>query len=167
MSPISARPAAGNTAQLHMRPFEWSWCYCPELVKWRSFPRAGKELQICGCTWWYTVHNFKHALTQIIDFSEAFDLVPRDRLLTNIAAIGVDLRVVVRVKEFLLGRSQRVTVDGQLSEEVRVRSGVPQGSVLGPLLFLACVNDIWRNTESKIRLFEDNCLIYRKITDWM
>jgi hypothetical protein len=58
--------------------------------------------------------------------------------------------MVLWVKEFLLGRSQRVRVDGQLSEEVRVTSGVPQGSVLGPLLFLACVSDIWRNTESNI-----------------
>jgi hypothetical protein len=67
------------------------------------------------------------------------------------------------VKEFLLGRSQRVRVDGQLSEEVRVTSGVPQGSVLGPPLFLAYVDDIWRNTESNIRLFADDCIIYRKI----
>jgi len=64
-----------------------------------------------------------------------------------------------------LRRSQRVRVDGQLSEEVRVISGVPQGSVLGPLLFLAYVNDIWRNSESNIRLFADDCVIYRKITD--
>ena len=56
-------------------------------------------------------------------------------------------------------------VDGKLSEEVRVNSGVPQGSVLGPLLFLAYVNDIWRNNESNIRLFADDCIIYRKITD--
>jgi hypothetical protein len=42
---------------------------------------------------------------------------------------------------------------------------VPQGSVLGPLLFLAYVNDIWRNTESNIRLFADDCIIYRKIND--
>ena len=77
----------------------------------------------------------------IIDFSKAFDLVPNDRLLTKIAATGVDLRVVVWVKEFLLGRSQKVRVDGQLSEEVRVTSRVTQGSVLGPLLFLAYVNE--------------------------
>jgi hypothetical protein len=44
-----------------------------------------------------------------------------------------------------------------------ITSGVPQGSVLGPLLFLAYVNDIWRNTESTIRLFADDCIIYREI----
>jgi len=57
------------------------------------------------------------------------------------------------------------SVDRQLSGEVRVTSGVPQGSVLRPLLFLNYVNDIWRNTESNIGLFTDDCIIYRKITD--
>jgi len=89
----------------------------------------------------------------IIDFSKAFDLVPHGWLLTKIANLGVDSRVVVWVREFLLGRTQRVRVGGHLSEEVRVTSGVPQGSVLGPLLFLAYVNDISRNIESTIRLF--------------
>ena len=51
----------------------------------------------------------------------------------------------------------------QLSGEVRVMSGVPQGSVLGPLLFLAYVNDIWRNIGSTIRLFADDCVIYKKL----
>ena len=70
---------------------------------------------------------------------------------------------MVWIREFLLGRIQRVRVGGQLSAEVRVTSGVQQGSVLGPLLFLAYVNDIWRNMESTIRLFFDDCVIYRKI----
>ena len=101
----------------------------------------------------------------IIDFSKTFDLVPHDRLLTKIAETGVDLKVVVRVKGFLLGCSQRVGVDGQIPEEARVNSGVLRSSVLGPLLFLAHINGIWRNTESNIRLFADDCIIYRKITD--
>jgi hypothetical protein len=53
-----------------------------------------------------------------------------------------------------------VRVGGKLSDEVT--SGEPQGSVLGPLLFLAYINDIWRNIESKIRLFAYDCIIYRK-----
>jgi hypothetical protein len=99
----------------------------------------------------------------IIDISKAFDLVSHDRLLKKIAALGVGLRVVIWIREFLLGCSQRVRAGRRLSEEVRVMSGVPQGSVLGPLLFLAYVNDIWRNIESKFRLFADDFVIYRKI----
>ena len=99
----------------------------------------------------------------IADFSKAFDLVPHGRLLTKIANSGVDSRVVVWIREFLLGRTQRVRVGGQLSAEVRVTSGVPQGSVLGPLLFLTYVNNIWRSMESTIRLFAHDCVTYRKI----
>jgi hypothetical protein len=75
----------------------------------------------------------------------------------------VDSRVLVWIREFLLGHTQRVRVGGHLSEEVRVTSGVPQGSVLGPLLFLAYVNDISMTIESTIRLFADDFVIYRKI----
>ena len=78
----------------------------------------------------------------IIDFSKAFHLISHDRLLTKIAVTGVDLRVVVWIVEFLLGCSQRVRVDGQLSEEVRLTSRVPQGSVLCPLPFVSYVDDI-------------------------
>jgi hypothetical protein len=52
-----------------------------------------------------------------------------------------------------------------MTDEVRVTTGVPQGSVLGPLLILAYINDIWRNIESKIRLFADDCTIYRTIVN--
>jgi len=95
-----------------------------------------------------------------VDFSKAFDLVPHGRLLVKIANSGVDARVVVWIKEFLLGRTQRVRVRGELSE-VRVTSGVPQGSVLGPLMFLAYVNDIGRNIKSTTRFFADYCNIQK------
>ena len=88
----------------------------------------------------------------ILDFSKAFDLVSHDRLLTKLAASGVDSRVVVLVREFLVGRTQSVRVGGQLSKEDKVTSGGPLGSVLGPLLFLEYVNNIWMNIDSNVSL---------------
>jgi hypothetical protein len=76
----------------------------------------------------------------------------------------VDSRVVIWIGEFLLGRTQRARVGGQLSEEVRATSGVLQGSVLDPLLFLAYIRDVWRIIESIIRLFADDRIIwYRNV----
>ena len=69
----------------------------------------------------------------IIDFSKACGLFPYDRLLMKLAATGVVSRVVVWGREFLVVRTQRVRVGGQLSKEVKVTSGVPQGSISGPL----------------------------------
>ena len=67
----------------------------------------------------------------VIDFSKAFDLVPHDRF------VEIDSRMVVWIREFLIDRSHRVRVGSHYSEEVRVMSGVPKGSVLGPQLYLA------------------------------
>jgi len=93
----------------------------------------------------------------VLDISKASDFVPHDRPLMKFVASGVKLKVVVWIREFLLGRTQRVRVRGKLSEEIRVTSGVPQGSVLSPHVSLAYVNDIWKNIESTARLLVDDC----------
>jgi hypothetical protein len=98
----------------------------------------------------------------IIDFSKAFDLVPHDRLLTKLATSIVDSREVVWERECPVRRTPRFTVGGQLFKEVKVTSGVPRGRVLGPLLFLMYLNDIWKNIDPTIKLFTDDCVTYRK-----
>ena len=67
------------------------------------------------------------------------------------------------IRSFLSDRSQQVVVDGATSEAVPVISGVPQGSVLGPILFLLFINDLPDCVKSKVRLFADDCIVYNQI----
>ena len=98
-----------------------------------------------------------------LDFSSAFDLVSHDALLFKLGSIGVGGRVLRIIYEFLTDRSQCVSVDGQLSESVPVVSGVPQGSVLGPLLFILYTADMWMNLENKLISYADDTTLYSLI----
>ena len=97
----------------------------------------------------------------LLDFSEAFDMVPHQRLLTNLAHYGIQGDAHRRIRSWLTLCTQRVVVDGEASDFVRVKSGVPQGTVLGPLMFLLYINNISENLTSHIRLFADDCIMYR------
>lgn len=99
-----------------------------------------------------------------IDFSKAFDRVPHNRLMLKIRHLSLDQKTTAWIQEFLNNRSQSVKLNNYISHPTRVTSGVPQGSVLGPLLFLVYINDIASNISSSIRLFADDCVVYRKIT---
>ena len=100
----------------------------------------------------------------ILDFSKAFDSVPHQRLLHKIEWYGIGGNTHRWIKNWLTSRVQNVVVDGERSKEAEVISGVPQGTVLGPLLFILYINDIGEGTSSTIRLFADDALIYRKIS---
>ena len=90
------------------------------------------------------------------DFSKAFDTVPHFRLLSKLEGFGVKGKVLNVIKDFLTDRTMRVCVEGQWSEVKHVLSGVPQGSVLGPLLFILYVNDLPDLVKNKIKLFADD-----------
>ena len=99
----------------------------------------------------------------ILDFAKAFDKVPHDLLLQKLTHYGISGNIHNWIKSWLMNRSQVVQVDGAQSDPVRVTSGVPQGSVLGPLMFLIFINDIHCEISSQLRLFADDTLIYRVI----
>ena len=100
----------------------------------------------------------------VLDFSKAFDKVPHQRLMAKLWNYGIRGNTHAWIKSFLLGRTQRVVVDGEESDWVTVESGVPQGTVLGPVLFLAFINDLPEAVRSRVRLFADDCVIYREIS---
>jgi len=100
----------------------------------------------------------------ILDFSKAFDTVPHRRLLHKLEKYGITGNIFNWIKSFLTQRQQQVLVEGEVSTPCKVESGVPQGTVLGPLLFLCHINDLPENISSQVRLFADDCLLYRSVT---
>ena len=113
--------------------------------------------------WMTALDNKTQTDAILLDFAKAFDKVPHKRLLSKLSSYGITSNTHNWITSFLSNRKQRVSVNGALSDITYVTSGVPQGSVLGPLLFLLYINDINENIQSSIRLFADDSIIYRKI----
>ena len=92
--------------------------------------------------------------------------MPHRRLAHKLNWYGVRNKSLAWITAFLNDRTQRVLLDGETSTPMLVTSGVPQGTVLGPVLFLAYINDLHESiTNSNVRLFADDCVPYRDITD--
>ena len=109
--------------------------------------------------------NRGHKQTDLImmDFAKAFDKVPHMRLLHKLEYYGIRGSTHKWINSWLSGRTQQVVLDGHASDPDPVLSGVPQGSVLGPVLFLIFINDLPDNIRSSVRHFTDDCVLYRKI----
>ena len=100
----------------------------------------------------------------ILDFSKAFDTVPHTRLLRKLDHCGVRGNIHGWLESWLTTREQQVLVDGEKSRSVKIKSGVPQGTVLRPLMFLLYINNIGENIGSSVRLFANDSLIYMAVS---
>ena len=98
-----------------------------------------------------------------LDFSKAFDKVSHTKLLHKIQYYGINGKTKAWISAFLGSHSQQVVVSGQSSRSADVLSGVPQGTVLGPMLFVLYINDINEGLNSQMRLFVDDSIVYREI----
>ena len=121
-----------------------------------------------------TINDFANCLKNsqqidaiLLDFSKAFDKVDHEGLILKLEHLGIRNSLLSWVRSFLIDRKQRVVVEGMASTPTKVLSGVPQGTVLGPLFFLVYINDITKGLSIKtfIRLFADDALLYRIINN--
>ena len=101
-----------------------------------------------------------------LGISIAFDRVWHDRLLFfRLKQNGVSGNLFQVINSFLSGRFQRVLLNGQTSDWETIHSGVPQGSILGPLVFLICINDLRDNLNTNVKLFTDDTSLFSEICD--
>ena len=110
--------------------------------------------------WAKIIDNKGQVDTFILDFEKAFDTLPHELFKSKLFSYGIGGKTIKWIDAFLCYRQQRVVVK---SDWAPVVSGVPQGTVLGPLLFSLHINDITSDIESEIRLFADDCVCYREI----
>ena len=117
-----------------------------------------------------TVNNLAKGLDKneqtdaiLLDFSKAFDKVALSRLLLKLNNYRIRGNLLKWIQDFLSGRTQQVVLKGSGSDTSPVTFGVPQGSVLCPLGFLAFINDLPSRVNSRTGMFADDCLVDRKI----
>ena len=108
-----------------------------------SYLKSGRG-SLLGC-----LHG-KHLHLAVLDFSKACDVAPHQRLLDKLDHYGIRGSTLLWIQNFLTTRTQKIVVDGSFSDIAHAGSGVPQGTVLGPILFLCYINDLPSSVSSDV-----------------
>ena len=118
----------------------------------------------CVDDWLKMMEEGKEICAVFFDYWKAFDTVPHQPLMAKLTGLELDHTILCWLQDYLSYRSQTVVVGGETSDPLPVVSGVPQGSVLGPLLFLLYINDLPSAVSGYVNLFADDVLLYHVIS---
>ena len=124
------------------------------------------QLLVTLYDWLYSLDNRVPVDCIYMDFKKAFDSVPHQRLLVKLKGYGIEGNVLDWISDFLKDRSQYVSIDGHKSSTKPVISGVPQGSVLGPTLFIYFINDLPEVVKSIAKMFADDTKSYSSLNTY-
>ena len=113
--------------------------------------------------WTNSIENCKFSDCVYLDYQKAFDTVPHKRLIKKLAAYNIHGKIIKWITYYLSDRKQYVEISGMKSDWQSVSSGIPQGSVLGPLLFLIYINNLPDEINSTIYMYADDTKLYREI----
>ena len=115
---------------------------------------------------WIQILQNGHPVDAVyLDFKKAFDSVPHMRLLNKLKAYGISDKLLDWISNFLTDRKQKVVLNGESSSWAKVISGIPQGSVLGPTLFVIFINDLPTVIESVAKIFADDTKVYGRVNN--
>ena len=168
--PISLLCIAGKIQERIVFKTLYTYCFQHRLLTWRN--SGFKPLDSAINQLLMVVHNIYIALENghdvcmvYLDISKAFDRVWHTGLIHKMKMMGITGKILLWLTDYLHNRLQRVVINGSHSTWVEITAGVPQGSILGPLLFLVYVNDIVIDINSDILLYADDTILMRVITD--
>ena len=126
----------------------------------RSKRSTGDIMAYLSQQWSQSLHSFGETQAIALDFSKAFDRVWHENLLSKLSAFGVGPEMYRWIESFLTNRSIQVVLDGSTSDRLMINAGVPQGSVLSPILFLIYINDLLSTTSNPIHGFADDSTLH-------